>query len=47
MKDTCTFLVTKFQLKKLLGKPKCSEKDNIKMDLRETEDMSTDGVQIN
>lgn len=35
MKDTCTFLVTKFQLKKLLRKPKCREKDNIKMDLRQ------------
>lgn len=43
----CTFWVTKFQLKKLLGKPKCSERDNIKMDLRQTGDMSTEGVQIN
>lgn len=47
MKDTCTFLVTKFQLKKLCRKSKCREKDNIKMDLRETEDMSTDDVQMN
>jgi hypothetical protein len=47
MKDTCPFFVTKFQFKKLLGKPKCREKDNIKMDLRETEDMSTDYVQMN
>jgi len=45
--DTCTFLVTKFKLKKLLGKPKCREKDNIKMDLKEPEDMSTDSVQMN
>jgi hypothetical protein len=47
MKDTRTFLVTKFQLKKLLGKPKCRERDNNQMDIRETEDMSTDGVQMN
>jgi len=40
-------LVTKFKLKKLLGKPKCREKDNIKMDLKEPEDMSTDSVQMN
>jgi hypothetical protein len=40
-------LVTKLQLKKLLGKPKCRERDNIKMDLREIENMSTDGVQMN
>jgi hypothetical protein len=30
-----TFWVTKFQLKKLLVKPKCSERDNIKIDVRE------------
>lgn len=47
MKDTCTFFVTKFQLRKLLRKPKCREKDNIKMDLTETEDMSTDDVLMN
>lgn len=47
MKDTFTFFVTKFQLKKPLGKPKCRERDNIQMDLRETEDMSPDGVQMN
>jgi hypothetical protein len=40
-------LVTKLQLKKLLGKPKCRERDNIKADFRETENMSTDGVQMN
>jgi hypothetical protein len=47
MKDTRTFLVIKCQLKKQLGKPKSSERDNIKMDLRETEDMRTDVVQMN
>jgi hypothetical protein len=47
MKDTCTFLVTIGQRKKQLGKPKCSERDDIKIDLRETEDMSTDVVQMN